>query len=161
MIKNYLLPNKMKTWGWAILIPSLFFGVLFLTGVFSEPDFLNVEVLQILGPEKFLSNEIGLFKIKPNNIADELICIGMIIGGLLVAFSQQKEEDEYIAEIRSESLVKAVVFSYLILLLGVLFIYDMAFFQFMQLNMFTVLLFFIIRFNYKIWKLKRGIGHEE
>jgi hypothetical protein len=49
----------------------------------------------------------------------------------------------------------AVYFNYAILILTFLFIYDFAFLWVMVFNMFTVLLFFIVRFNWQIFKLKR------
>ena len=75
--------------------------------------------------------------------------------------SKEKIEDEYIAKTRLESLVWATYLNYCILLLALLFVYDMAFFWVMIFNMFTLLLFFIVRFNYLIFKLNKTESHEE
>jgi len=83
------------------------------------------------------------------------------LSSLLVAFSKEESEDEYISKIRLESLVWAVYFNYAILLISSLFIFDFAFLWVMIFNMFTILLFFIIRFNWQIYKLKKFVHYEE
>ncbi len=85
----------------------------------------------------------------------------IIISSLLVAFSEEKSEDEYISKIRLESLVWAVYFNFAILLLSFLFVYGLYFLWVMIFNMFTVLLFFIVRFNWQISKLKKSAYYEE
>jgi hypothetical protein len=83
-----------------------------------------------------------------NNVFDELIGLLLIAGGLFIAFSKEETEDEFIAKIRLESLVWATYFNYAILMLSVIFVYGMSFFGVLVFNMFTLLLFFIIRFNW-------------
>jgi hypothetical protein len=99
--------------------------------------------------------------ITKNNVLNEILGILIIIGALLVAFSKEKTEDEYIAKTRLESLVWATYFNYGILLIAILFVYDLAFFWVMVFNMFTLLLFFIVRFNYMIFKLNKTETNEE
>lgn len=89
-----------------------------------------------------------------NNILNEILGIIMIISSVLVAFSKEVNEDEYISKIRLESLVWAVYLNYAILLLAFVFVYGMSFLWVMIFNMFTILIFFIIRFNWQIRKLK-------
>ena len=96
-----------------------------------------------------------------NNILNEIFGILIIISSLFVAFSKEKSEDEYISKIRLESLVWAVYFNYGILLFSILFVFDFSFLWVMIFNMFTVLLFFIIRFNWQISKLKKSANYEE
>ena len=156
MQTNYLLPNKYKKVGWILLSIGLGFGIfLFLNDY--ESDLLNTKVLSIYYQGIF-DSETGLFKIVNNNIIDEIIAIVTIIGGLIVGFSKEKIEDEFIYKLRKDSLVWAILINYFILILAIVFIYDMAFFHVLVLNMFTPLLFFIVRFNFL--KLKSQ-GHEE
>lgn len=156
MQTNYLLPNKYKKVGWILFSIGLAFGIfLFLNDY--ESDLLNTKVLSIYYQGIF-DSETGLFKIVNNNIIDEIIAIVTIIGGLIVGFSKEKIEDEFIYKLRKDSLVWAILINYFILILAIVFIYDMAFFHVLVLNMFTPLLFFIVRFNFL--KLKSQ-GHEE
>ena len=66
------------------------------------------------------------------------------IGALFVGFSKQKNEDEYIASVRHDSLLWATYVNYMLLILSMLFIYDAGFFTVMVYNMFTVLIIFLL-----------------
>ncbi len=150
---NFLFPNKFKKIGWFILIPSAIIGLVTLIYEY-EPSFLDFNVPAIFVDEITLSDSKRLFGIVNNNILNEILGILIIISSLFVAFSKEKLEDEYISKIRLESLVWAVYVNYGILLFSFFFIFDFSFLWVMIFNMFTVLLFFIIRFNWQISKLK-------
>lgn len=155
---NYLFPSKYKKIGWFIFIPSAIFG--FLTLLYDyEPAFLDFNIPAIFIDELF--GEKHFFGMVNNNILNEILGILIIISSLLVAFSKEKVEDEYISKIRLESLVWAVYVNYAILLFTFLFIFDFAFLWIMIFNIFTVLLFFIIRFNWQISKFKKSANYEE
>ncbi|HNU58322.1 MAG TPA: hypothetical protein PKI08_00065 [Aquaticitalea sp.] len=158
MKENYLFPYKFKKIGWLILIPSAIVGLIILIGEI-EPDFLDFNVPAVLIDEIFEDKK--LFGIVRNNILNEILGIFLIVSALLVAFSKEKTEDEYISKIRLESLVWAVYVNYGVLLVSFLFIYGLSFLWVMIFNMFTVLIFFIIRFNLKIIKLKKSAQYEE
>ena len=156
---NFLFPNKFKSIGWFTLIPSAIIGLLILIYEY-EPSFLDFNVPAIFVDELFSVNR-KTFRMVANNILNEILGVLIIISTFLVAFSKEKSEDEYISKIRFESLAWAVYFNYAILILTVLFIYDFAFLWVMVFNMFTVLLFFIVRFNWQISKLKKSASYEE
>ncbi len=156
MKTNYLLPNKYKTVGWILFILGLIGGIFIYLSDY-ESDALTVNVLSIYS-ESFIESEKGFFQITENSILDELIALAIIAGGLLVGFTREKVEDEYIYKLRKDSLVWAIIFNYAILILTIIFVYELAFFDVLVFNMFTPLLFFIFRFNFL--KL-RSISHEE
>ncbi|MGB0479933.1 MAG: hypothetical protein ACPGHD_03720 [Flavobacteriaceae bacterium] len=151
MKTNYLFPNCFKIYGWIILIPSLIVGALSL--VFElEPTALEFKM-----PALFVDEFMGQNKLVGtvnNNILNEIVGVLIILSSIFVAFSKEKEEDEYILKIRLESLVWAVYVNYGILLISLLFIYDFSFLYVMIFNMFTVIIFFIIRFYWQLNKLK-------
>ncbi len=155
---NYLFPSTYKKIGWFILIPSAILGLITLL-LEIEPDFLNLNIPTIYSSEIFEENQ--LFGIINDNVLNEILGILVIISSLLVAFSKEKIEDEYISKIRMESLVWAVYVNYGILLISILFIFNLAFLWVMLFNMFTVLFFFIIRFNWQLSKLKKSANYEE
>jgi len=157
---NFLFPNEFKKIGWIILIPSAIIGLVTLIYNY-EPTFLDFNVPAIFIDKFSLSDEKQLFGTVSNNILNEILGILIIISSLLVAFSKENVEDEYFSKIRLESLVWAVYFNYGILIFSFLLIYDFSFLWVMIFNMFTVLLFFIIRFNWQISKLKISAYHEE
>lgn len=154
MKANYLFPFKYKKLGWIILIPASILGLITFLLEY-EPSFLNLNV-----PAIFISDK-QYFGIVKNNVLNEILGVLIIASSILVAFSKEKSEDEYIYKIRLESLVWAVYVNYGILLISFLFLFDLAFLWIMIFNMFTVLLFFIIRFNWQTSILKKSAGYEE
>jgi hypothetical protein len=155
---NYLLPNKYKKVGWMVFIPSAIIGI--ITVIFElEPEWLDVRVPSI-SIDEFLG-EKEVFGMVKTNFMNEICGVLVIISSLIVGFSKERQEDEYISKIRMESLVWAVYVNYGILLISFLFIYDFAFYWIMVFNMFTVLVFFIIRLQWQISKTKKSLDYEE
>lgn len=155
MKAHYLLPNRFKPLGWLLFIIGLIGGIV-LYSIDYDGEIMVTKVFSIYS-DPFLG-DAGFFKIVENGIADELVYIFIIIGGLLVGFTKEKVEDEYIYKLRTESLVWAIIFNYVLLLFTIIFVYDMTFFNVLIFNVFTPLLFFVFRFNFL--KLKSG-SHEE
>jgi hypothetical protein len=152
MKTNYLLPNNLKSFGWILLIPSTLLGLL-ITIYDMNYGFFDFRV-----PALFIDEILGkkqLFGIIENNLLNEIVGIIIIISSMMVAFSKEKVEDEFIAKLRMDSLAWAVYFNQAVLLFSMCFIYDMAFLWVMIFNMFTLLWFFIIRFNWLKNKLNK------
>jgi hypothetical protein len=74
------------------------------------------------------------------------------IGLFLFAFSKEKIEDEQIMQLRRDSLQWAVYFNYVVLIATLIFTEHMEIGHIMLLNMWTLLLFFIIRFQWGIFR---------
>ncbi len=157
MKANYLFPYRFKKIGWIILLPSIFFGIYSLF-VEVQPEFLNVKMLALFDNPFF--EHVKFFSLVKDNILDEILGVLIIIGGIFVAFSKEKFEDEFISKIRLESLVRATYLNYGILLFALLFIYNMGFFTVMIINMFTILIFFIIHFHWSLYKSKKILNEE-
>ena len=158
METNYLLPYRFKKIGWLLFIPSAILGLLTLIYDWT-PDFLNVNVFGI-----FIDEIIGTtkpFGFISNNILNEILGVLAIISGLMIAFSKERVEDELISKIRLQSLVWATYWNYGILVLAFLFVFDLSFFWVMIFNMYTVLIFFIIKFNWSLVNLNKGLTYEE
>ncbi|WP_323788278.1 hypothetical protein [Psychroserpens sp.] len=151
MKTNYLISNKYKIPGWILLIVGLITGAFLITSEF-ESDLLEVNVLAIFNGDSLFSDNEGFFKIIENSIVDEIIALCIIIGGLMVGFSKEKVEDEFIYKLRKDSLVWAIIFNYIVLIIMIVFIYEFTFFNVLVYNMFTPLLVFIIRFNFLKFK---------
>ncbi|MFT5215003.1 MAG: hypothetical protein ACI83H_000109 [Glaciecola sp.] len=147
MKTSCLLPHKYKIIGWFLLILGLIAGCVFFFGDY-DTNALTISVISIYNDTGIFGGEEGFLKIIENSIVDELIALSIIIGGLLVGFSREKLEDEFIYKLRKDSLFWAIIFNYIVLIFTVIFIYDFTFFDVLVFNMFTPLLFFIIRFNF-------------
>lgn len=157
MKTNYLLPHKYKTIGWILFVMGLISGIILFIGDY-EIDILQVNVLSIFNEESLFGEKPGFFKIIKNSIVDELIALTIIIGGLLVGFTKEKVEDEFIYKLRTDSLVWGLLFNCFVLIFTILFVYNFTFLHVMIFNMFTPLVFFIIRFNFLKFK---AVSHEE
>jgi hypothetical protein len=158
MKTNYLFPHSCKKLGWFVLIPFLVLAIAYFA-LKLEPEWLNVKVFAIFDDEFF--GKFKFFHFVQNNIIDEIISIGILVGGFLVAFSKEKIEDEFISKIRYESLLWATYLNYTILAFSIIFMYGGIFFWVMTFNLFTILTFFIIRFNWIIYSYKKQIEDEK
>jgi hypothetical protein len=158
MKTRLLFPNRCKKIGWILLLPSAAIGILIMFFDF-KLEFLDAKVFGIIYSE--FPNPTSFFSFTKNNLTDEIIGTLFIIGALLVAFSKEKYEDEFIARVRIESLVWATYVSYFILIFCLLFVYGTEFFTVMVFNMFTILVFFIIRFYYALYKSKKSLSDEK
>lgn len=152
MQTKLLFPHVFRNLGWIVFIPGLILGILFLLLEW-DLNFAEIPVFAIYQDEMF-SNSPSFFVWIKNEIADELISLMIIIGGIFVAFSKEKQEDEFINKIRLESLVWATYINYGILVLAILFVYGMPFLNVLVFNMVTILIIFIIRFNYVLYRTK-------
>ena len=149
MKHQLLLPNKYKKLGWALLIPAIILGVITMSTDF---ELLKIETwVPALINDEFMEST-KFFSLIKTNIANTLIGVLFIAGALLVSFSKEKNEDEFISSLRQSSLLWSVLVNYILLAIAFLFIYGMAFFQVMVYNMFTILIIYIVRFNYVLYR---------
>jgi hypothetical protein len=102
MKTNYLFPNRFKKIGWLLFIPGIILGIVFLIYE-SDISLFNISVFAIA--EEEILSDATYFSILRNNVLDEITSLLLIIGALLIAFSKEKSEDEFISKIRLESLV--------------------------------------------------------
>ncbi len=150
METKFLFPYSFKKFGWIILIPSALIGLITFIADY-QFSFLHVNVFafydssKIFGPSTF-------FNTVENNITDELFGILTIIGALFIACSKEKIEDEFIAKIRLNSLLWATYINYFLLITAMVVLYGSSFYMVLVLNMFTLLIIFLIRFYYLLYK---------
>ncbi|CAM4389920.1 hypothetical protein [Flavobacterium terrigena] len=158
MKSHFLFPNQLKKIGWLLFVPSVLATLIISVMNISTDDYLNITVFSIYNGS--IGEASGFFKFIKNSILDEILTIGIIVGGILVGFSKLKEEDEMISKIRYESLVWATYLNYGIILFFTLFLFGLPYLNVLFYNIFTLLLFFIIRFHYMIYKLNNS-NHDE
>ena len=141
-MKTQLLPNRYKKLGWIILIPSLILGLL---------------KWYIINDKQTLTFVVNLYyKNVFFDIVSTILIAGILAGALLVVFSKEKTEDEFIDKLRLSSALWAILVNYLILFLCNLLFYGWSFLNIIAINMFTTLLFYIIRFNYLLIRSKHA-----
>jgi len=148
METKLLLANRYKRIGLILLLPSLVLGIMvrFFDFQFS---FLTLQFVKTRINSKNMHLEDTI------NLTDELALTGIIVGLLFIAFAREKTEDEYIAQTRLESLKWAVLINYILLLVATWLVHGFAYIDVMMYNMLTVLIIFIIRFNYVLNSSKK------
>jgi cell division protein FtsW (lipid II flippase) len=111
-------------------------------------------------PVMMIGRHYGLYTDSHNDAlfnSNHLMFIGtallMAVGLFLVAFSREKVEDEQIAQLRLDSLRWAIYLNYLILIVCLVFFQDRD--HILLLNLWVPLLFFIIRFRWKMYQNNR------
>jgi hypothetical protein len=162
MKTNYLFPNRLKVIGWMVFIPAFILGAIAVTQEW-EPEWMSFTVPALFpgnswGLRGESSTLIGMVK---NNILNEILGFLMIASGIVVAFSKEKDEDEMVGQLRVRALVWACYWNYAILTLSLILVYDIAFYWIMVFNMFTILVFFIAKFNWSLLQMRKTLGHEE
>ncbi len=158
MSSKLLLPNMYKFIGWCLLIPVTILGLI-LSFRDMETFRVNSKVFaifneQLMGPTEF-------FKVINGNITPTIVGALFIVGALMVGFSKEKREDEFIAKVRLSSLLWAVWLNYILLFLSFVFVYGLSMITVMIYNMYTVLIIFIVRFNYILYKNTKSISDEK
>lgn len=153
MKSTLLLSHRAKLIGVLVFIPAFILGIAVLFFEF-EFDFLKFEFKSWM---PFIY-ESGFLSGTGNNLTDEIALTFTVIGLLLIAFSKEKKEDEFIQKIRLESLQWAVLVSYLLLLVSTWFIYGGDYFIVMVISLLAVLFIFNIRFH---WIMMRSSKKSE
>jgi hypothetical protein len=142
MAKTILFPHAWRIPGIFMFVVGLGLGVFTLFSGF-EFSWLAVDIPWV--------KEGGFLSSSKNNLTDEVMALLIIVGGLLTAFSREKVEDEFIREVRLQSLLWATYANYGLLILALIFFYNDDFFLVMVFNMFTLLIIFIIRYYGVLW----------
>ncbi len=148
MKTNLLFPHRYRLIGWLLFIPS---AVLGLAEMYYDVRFswlsvsISKEFTIQIGPS--ITNFFNT-----QNLTDEVAALGVIIGLLFIAFAKERVEDEMISRLRLEALQWSVYANYIILAIALLTVYEDRFLAVMIYNMFTVLLVFIARFRWLLYR---------
>ncbi len=159
MSHKLLLPNKYKLIGWCLLIPAIILGLLIIVNEDFQYIPIKTKVFAFFNQEIMGGSQS--FSFIETNITVTIVGILFIIGAMFVGFSKEKKEDEFIAKLRLSSLLWAVWVNYTFLFLSFLFVYAGSFLTVMMYNMFTVLIIFIVRFNYILYKNSKAVSDEK
>lgn len=155
MKNSLLLPNKYKVLGWILFLA---FGVLGL--------FCMIEDFKLLGFQFYEiptgSFDSITFGFEDYNLTNEIAALGITIGLIMIVFAKEKVEDEYLTMLRLKSLQWAVLISYIILIIINFSFYGLGFLILLVYNSWTLLVVFIIKFNWSLYQLKKeGIVDEK
>ncbi len=124
MKNRILFPNRFKKVGWWLLIPSVIVGVFVIATEYAL-ELPEIKVFALVS-DKVLGKR-HYFSVIETDPALTILGVVFIIGALMVAFSKEKIEDEFIAELRLSSMLWAVLVSYVLLLVAFVFVYGVVF----------------------------------
>ena len=159
MNTSYLFPHRWKLWaGFVFIIMVGLFLVELIWTVNLSFEFLDVRVPAITSNPLF--GERSFFTMVHTNLTFPIFITLLIGSGLVFGFSRERREDEMISEIRKESLVWAVYVNYSVLLVSLFLFFNFDAIGLIIINVFTLLIFFVLRFEWKKHQLKKS-SHEE
>lgn len=150
MKKLILFPHRFRLLGWTIFLPALTLGLACMYLEFSW------SLLDVKGGWLFSHYQKDIM-VGDLNFTDELAAIGVILGALLLVFSAEKLEDEWISNLRLRALSWAVWLHYGILILAIVLVHGSDFFTVLVYNMFTLLFLFGLRFRFLLWKASKQL----
>jgi hypothetical protein len=139
------------------MVPLVVFWLLYVIDEFNAA-FMNFEPfgegLGNLGRVGALAEEVVFFSATAYVI---LVAASM----MAVAFSRERDEDEYVASVRMRSLVAAFWADFVILTIATLTVNDFDYLNVMVSQMFLILLLHIVIFNVSMAVIRRRREHEE
>jgi hypothetical protein len=154
MKKQPLLPNRFKKIGWVIFVPVFTYWLLnliFYDGYLFLFD-KNMKLPAIVSGGWNNTQFFTLFETEPTLT---ILIATLLISLIFIAFSRQKQEDEFVSSLRLNSWLWAAWINSALLLLADLFIYGQPFMSVVEFNLFTLLIIFIIRFHYLLHKYSK------
>jgi hypothetical protein len=144
-----MLSNRFKKVGWVLLIAAILFLIAdSVLDIDSEIFTFNVfSIFSAAGLE-----DGSWFAVNQADISYTLFSCLFIGGGLLIMFSKERSEDEFIQSIRLNALMWSVLVHFVLLMIAFLSVYGLPFVSVVVYNTYTVLVIFILRFYYLLYK---------
>ena len=134
-----LLPHRFKIIGLVLAVPGIILGVLNLYFEY-RPDFLTIKT----NPDMLFMNT--------QNLLDEIALTLTLLGLLAIAFSREKVEDEFVGQIRLNSLIWSFGLYYLIILLATWVLYNDNFWTLMIYHLFVPIVFYVVLFRINMFR---------
>ncbi len=146
-MKTYLLPSKFLVPSGIIFYASVLLGVLFI--VF--PDLSQNLSIELSVPNFFWKDADNLLVEKSfwiqNNMIDELLTLLLVGSGLIHLFSKEKQEDEFIMQLRFHAMKWSYLLNFTVLAIGSLLVYGLPYFNMMLFCLFSQLLCYHLVFR--------------
>lgn len=146
-MKTYLLPSKFLVPSGIIFYASVLLGVLFI--VF--PDLSQTLSIELSVPNFFWKDADNLLVEKSswiqNNMIDELLTLLLVGSGLIHLFSKEKQEDEFIMQLRFHAMKWSYLLNFTVLAIGSLLVYGLPYFNVMLFCLFSQLVCYHLVFR--------------
>ena len=156
MKKNYLFPHQFRVIGWVLVI------VVLVTYVAEKLWFPNLTIkmpaLYYDGSFEFMSDDLvptGFFVMATTTLLSLRFPI-LTIGLILIGFTKEKIEDEFVTKVREQSLVWSTYVTAVLFILATLLIYGFPYLIVPYLVFFVFLILFIIKFRIELHRANKG-----
>ncbi len=158
--ERFLISNEWRKWGWLLFLLSL--GLHIIDSFYQMYLMIMIPYLTETMKIDTIGNNFSYyyFAWEIRNVLPTLFIICGLIGLLLIAFSREREEDELISQYRLNSLAWAVIINYALLIVMEWIIWGPLYLDVIPYAMFTPMIFFIIRFNYLKYKMRKSLANE-
>jgi len=146
MKSRFLFPYKSRFIGYVLIfayIPVMVAKKMFYHGYMDH------------GVHIKLPDNSGL--LSPDHVFNVIATLVVTIGLLLLAFSKEKLEDEQIVQLRLDSLQWTMYFTYVLFIMIIIFTNSIDLVHVVGINLWLLLVFFIIRFRWVIFRLNRSL----
>lgn len=156
-----LLPRGFKVAGLCLLAAGVVLGILYCV----IPDSISIsmnDIRDLFGANRIESKAdfFGHFTYD-SDLMMTIIGLLMVVGGEFVGFSRNREDDEFIEQIRYESLLLSIYLNSIALVVCLLFVWGLSFITVMFCSLFSVLCIFIICFYIRVLINKKAVRNEE
>lgn len=154
MKHNYLFPHSYKKWGWILAVPTLtIMGIWFALWLIND----NLSPL-----EGFADALLNLFdKFIHYGCSLEVMMTLAYAGLMMISFSKTKVEDEYVQQIRLNSLVWAMIVNYALVIVATWMTYDLTYLYILFATLFSLPILFVAKFSWELHKLHKNENDEE
>jgi hypothetical protein len=148
----YLLPNSFKKIGIILFIPFFVASILLLAGP-GECEYFSIPVFSFFDSGIFETQKT--FTLTQTDPINELTMIGLLVSIAFIALSKEKDEDEMTPIIRQNAFVWSFWATIIVDAAGIIFIYGLEFLTFSFAALYLYFIFYIIKFNMTMYKLRR------
>ncbi len=140
MKRIFLLPHRFQKIGWMVLVPCLLLGIWIVL-------------------DNTLPLRVRFYEVIDSEFWSRLWCntaiVGTTVGAMFVACSRERVEDEMISLERLNALLMALYINMVLLVVGALAIYDVAFLTIMAVNLCALPVLFVVIWRIRLRRLRK------
>ncbi len=141
-----LLPNKLRIYGWIILLFGIVLGVIrFYFGI--KLELLNIKVFAVYS--KYF--ETNYFKVIDNHVSEEVTALLLLVGLFFISFTKEKIENDFVSMVRYKSLILTFYINTTLVSLSFLFVYGFGFINLLVISVFSPFIIYVILFKYFLY----------
>lgn len=158
MKTRFMFPHSWRLPAIVLLIPSSLAAAWLLFSNY-EPAWFNWNLFVMHSDQVFESpTRFGFIQ---DNVGLELFGTVVMISLIIIGFSADRIEDEFTLRLRYEALTWATFVNYVVVILSIWLIYGLSFLYVLIFNLFFIMILFIMRYRYLIYRAGKTTDYEE